>query len=323
MFHPGNIILDKFRLNQQLGIGGFSETWKAKDIETGLEVAIKFFLKQDRATLILCEEEYLRMVSLNHPNILQPILFSSYKDTPLIVLSYCDGGSAHTLKGNCTEIQVASLISQIGSVLNYLHQKKKIVHNDLTPDNILCKTNGTFLLADFGISEQINGKLSEYSTTAKWGPAGLTPSAYRAPECSGLQFPAAAHDIWSFGATIYQIASGQLPFGTAGGMQELAYFNNNPGLHMDDILPRLPEQFSEELDYLLKRCMHPNPSERPTAHELKTSANQYLRNRKKWGINHAQMKQSVCIYSIICVTIIILTLIIYMAASRCVQKITF
>jgi serine/threonine protein kinase len=295
MYKPGDILRQQFRLERQLGIGGFSEVWKATDLEARDEVAIKIFLKQDDDGIDLCREEFRRMNYLRHPNILRPRFFSHAENAPFFVMPYCAGGAAMDRVGEFTEEELALLIAQVGAALNHIHAlPNPILHNDIKPDNILQEQERLFVLADFGLSDRLSKKLNQSVPDDKLRTellntdrrAGMAPMAYRAPELFNFggkaqKPPSKKTDIWAFGATLYQLATDSLPFDNEGGLRQLTYFSAKAELQQDDIIPELPESFSPYFDALLKRCMDLNPENRPTAQFLVESATQFL-NSGEW-----------------------------------------
>ncbi len=300
MYQKGDILRQQFELQEQLGVGGFSEVWKAIDLDARDEVAIKIFLKQDSEGIDLCREEFRRMNYLRHPNILRPRFFSHNDSAPFFVMPYCALGSTMDKAGQFTEQDIVKLIAQVGSALNHIHSlSHPILHNDIKPDNILEESRGFFVLADFGLSDRLSKKLSqsvsdlhrtELLNSEK--KAGVTPMAYRAPELfnfsdRGRQSPTRETDIWAFGATLYQLASDSLPFDNEGGLRQQSYRKTNASLLIDDMVPQLPGNFSRALDILIKKCLSFNPTERPTAEMLVRQAEFYISNGY-WELNNTQ-----------------------------------
>lgn len=296
MYKPGDVLRQQFRLEQQLGIGGFSEVWKATDLDAQDVVAIKIFLKQDEEGIDLCRKEFQRLNYLRHPNILRPRFFSHAEDAPFFVMPYCECGSAMDRAGELDEQTLARLITQVVSALHHIHTlPNPILHNDLKPDNILEEQPGLYVLADFGLSDRLSKKLTQSvpddQRTERINSerrAGMTPMAYRAPELynySGRpkQPPSQATDIWALGASLYQLASDNLPFDKEGGLRQMTYYDTKSDLNLDDIIAPLPDNFSREFDALLKQCLDYDPAKRPTAKQLLEKAEGFLQNGK-WDV---------------------------------------
>jgi len=284
-FKVGDILLRKYRLDKFLGLGGFSEVWKCHDLDAKQDLAVKIFLKQDEQGVTLCREEYAKMSKLRHPHILRPSFFTAEDGIPYLFMPFCEPGTALTLMGKLDEYAIAKLMHQIGSALEYIHNRQQpILHNDLKPDNFLIEDNGDYLLTDFGISDQLNQRLAREQdeerrtlVKAEEERKGLTPKAYRAPELFKKKNtpelpPVKASDIWSFGASVYQLITGEPPFDKDGGGQQRVYYEVNPQIKINEIVESLPQGYSPVLEQLLLRCLAFHPWDRPTAQELVKAA---------------------------------------------------
>jgi serine/threonine protein kinase len=152
--------------------------------------------------------------------------------------------------------------------LAYLHsQNPPIIHQDIKPDNILIANNGDFVITDFGISKQVRSTLRK--SVMKLNSAGAI--AYMGPERFLANYTSIkSSDIWSLGATIYELAEGTLPFNGYGG----SFLNHGAET------PNLSEIFSDELNKLMQACLKKDPWDRPIAEELAVYANSKIK-----GIN--------------------------------------
>jgi|GEM_PF-3295866 len=309
MYQKGDILRQQFRLEQQLGIGGFSEVWKATDMDAQDIVAIKLFHKQDEEGIELCREEYRRLNYLSHPNILKPRFFSHAESAPFFVMPFCESGSTADRSGFYNESDLGKLVWQISSALHHIHSlHPPMLHNDIKPDNILEAQPGEFMLADFGLSERFSKKLTQSipddmrtELMNQDKRAGMAPMAYRAPELFNFsgrpaQQPSTASDIWAFGATLCQLAGDELPFDKEGGLRQLTYEQTNNNLNIDDIVAPLPNQYSRDLDLLVKKCLALNPTDRPTAHYLFEKAEQFIKTGQ-WNIERDYAAGKTNVYS--------------------------
>ena len=176
----------------------------------------------------------------------------------------CPDGSATKYIGKADEFILWKFIKDVAGGLAYLHdQNPPLIHQDIKPDNILISKNGDFLITDFGISKQLRSTLKK--TAGHLNSAGSI--SYMGPERFSKQsMPIKASDIWSLGATVYEIAVGDLPFcGMGGSMQKKGA----------DI-PELPEEFSDTLNKVVMSCMANETWERPTARQLEEFASRVL-----------------------------------------------
>ena len=277
----------RYHLSGQLGHGGFSTVYKAWDELRSEEVAIKVFLKSDDEGVALCRDEYDRTIALRHPNIIQFYDFGVSLGAPFIVMPYYERGAVQNCLGELVEEDMWKLIYDIGNTLDYIHQlNPPVLHNDIKPDNFLISHNDEFILTDFGISTALNMKMmrSRDSFQAEMDdnkePRGRGPMAYRAPELfhyrdQQRQSPIKATDIWAFGASLYEIATGETPFGDQGGLYQLMEIKDNHS-RLYDILEPLPSQFSGVLNNLIFDCLALSPWERPKASEICEEARMQL-----------------------------------------------
>jgi serine/threonine protein kinase len=295
MFSSGTVLMKKFRLESQLGIGGFSEVWQATDLESDTSVAVKIFLKQDAEGIELCRDEYRRMERLRHQHILRPQFFSVHEGAPFIVMPYYERGTSMNKAGEMTETEVAQFLKQISSALDYIHTlPDPIIHNDIKPDNILIGYDGNYILTDFGIGQQLAQKLNrsidDSRKTERMQQAestkGVTPMAYRAPELflelKDRPKRNVKTDIWALGATVYQLAKGEPPLGREGGMMQLTYHKSNEDIEIEDYIGILPkENFSVDLSRLILNSLNFKADKRPEAFDLQQAAEFFL-ERGEW-----------------------------------------
>ena len=276
---PNLQISDKFAnrylLKKLIGIGGYSQVWLASDSKSAnLDIAIKIFAPGqglDNKGLELFSKEYALVFNLNHKNLLIPKHFDDFEGSPYLVMQYCQQGSVFGKIGEMTEVELARFMQQSASALNYLHQQEPpIIHQDIKPDNFLIDNTGNYLLADFGISSKIRRTL----TKSIGSHASTGTLAYMPPEkFSADKQIIKAGDIFSLGVTMYELFTGNLPFGDHGGMVMLTGAQ----------VPNLPATFSPELNTLLGSCMAKDPWERPPAGRLEEAATKFLQTGK-WPI---------------------------------------
>ena len=273
--YQNDLFAHRYRLKERLGGGGFSEVWLVYNETAGIEQALKVYTGVGKEGAEIFRSEFIKVYHLSHPRILRATEFDFYKEHPYLVMPYCKQGTALSMLGNMREKELARVMRDIGGALAYIHTPKvNLVHKDVKPDNFLINLDGEYLLADFGISSILRKKLREDAelrgTTTSSG-AGVTPIAYRAPEYfeknAHLQDPVKSTDVWAFGASLYELATGQQPFGQLGGS---AMFNN-------PIPPDLPNKFSSGLNRILKQCMAKQTWERPLASDLEKWGDVYLK----------------------------------------------
>ena len=210
------LFANRYIFQRLLGRGGFSEVWLAIDKITNLEIAVKVYAPgqgmDSNGMKDFCKE-LSQVYNLNHTNLLKPQHIDSWEGMPYLVMPYCPQGSCHRLIGTMDEEQIWKMLHDVSSGLAYLHEQE-IIHQDIKPDNILVDSLGNYVITDFGISVQARSTLRKSMNIASGG--GTT--AYMGPErFSKDPTPLKASDIWSLGATAYELLTGNAPFGEIGG----------------------------------------------------------------------------------------------------------
>jgi serine/threonine protein kinase len=257
----GDIIKDRYSLVQFLGNGSFGEVWLVHDNFTDRDVTLKIYLSLDPSGIDEFQREYSNSVDIASPFLLTPDYFDVYNRRPFLVMKYCENGSSSKLVGNITEEQLWQFIHDVASGLSVLHsQSDPIVHQDIKPDNVLIDRQGHFLITDFGISKRLRATMRRQSKRDV--SSGAMP--YMAPErFESNPKLTTASDIWSLGASVYELATGELPFSGFGGSMQ----RNGAEI------PSLNTAISPTINEIMQRCLNPNVLARPSAMELANWAN--------------------------------------------------
>lgn len=250
---------NRYRLLKELGRGSFGEVWLALDEQLDdMQIAIKIYIALDAKGIEDFKAEFKNAYELNHPNLLHASHFDVYDNRPYLVMPFCPA-SSESLIGSIDESQLWKFIRDVASGLSYLHEHD-IVHRDIKPDNILIDGQGNFLITDFGISKKMRSSLRRNSTRQQNGKDGFSGTiGYMGPEMFKASPEAVkATDIWALGATIFELATGELPFFGQGGVM----------LQHGAELPQLPSTFSQGLNSLVQACLAKEPWDRPQAADL-------------------------------------------------------
>lgn len=250
---------NRYRLKEKIGGGGFSEVWLAHDTNADIDVALKIYTPNgelDDEGKEDFKREFARLCGLNHSNIIHAIGFGIHDDElPYLAMNVCRNGSAKALIGHYEEEQLWTFIEQVALGLQYLHAHD-ITHQDIKPDNILMNSDGQYLIIDFGISTKTRNTLRR---PGRKSVSGGTPW-YMSNESFGTQSPDIhARDIWAFGATLYEIVTGDVPFGQYGGISQKAQGGKVPPISAD---------VSGELKQLIYDCLAFEAWDRPDADEI-------------------------------------------------------
>ena len=254
---------------QPLGVGTFGEVWKVLDTETNKVEALKIYTsssKMDGNSIFT--HEFALLSDVNHPNLLNPRHFaiSQPEGYPYLVLKYCSQGNITNLIGRFDELRAWNLLRDMASALACLHSMyPPVIHQDIKPANILMDGD-KFMLSDFGVSTQaraissptggIDDTLQSVGTIAYWAPEKFSQDSK----------PIMANDIWSLGATIFEMLSGELPFGNDGGLMQ----------RPDTRLPELGGFFSDKLKNVIASCLAYKTKDRPFASDLEKIARETI-----------------------------------------------
>jgi hypothetical protein len=268
MLSEQTLVKERYLLLRILGKGGFSEVWLADDRLTSTQVALKFYASSvglDDEGIQLFIREFSLLSDLNHSNLLKPSHYDHFEKMPFLVLTYCENGSALKLINRMTEEKAWLFLRDVSEGLHYLHSNKPpIIHQDIKPDNILIDKNDRFVITDFGISTRIRRTLRKATAVAATGGT----QAYMPPERFGRDpSPIKASDIYSLGATMFELLTGEIPFGELGGLSQ----KNGADI------PLIKRNYSNQLKDIVYRCLARDAWERPTALEISACAGKMLK----------------------------------------------
>lgn len=262
-FKNGDIFDERYTLIKLIGVGGFADVWSATDNSTGATVALKIYTNLDEDGINDLAKEYTQMQGLNHTNILKAEHFDRWGNIPYLVMKLCSGGSLDKKIGKLDAPQILKVISDMANGLAYLHANG-IVHQDIKPANILIddKTEEPiYVLSDFGISSKTKTRLS-HSVNLKNQGTNMT-EAYAPPEKfspkKADRRPDRKGDIFSFGISIYELATGGMPFDELSTGRQLLY---------DDAQVDFSEIEDDRIRRIAELCMQPDKEARPTAQEV-------------------------------------------------------
>lgn len=259
----------RYRLLKKLGEGGFSEVWLAEDVTTQVVLVLKVYLPTAQLNEYGVEsfrKEFALVYNLNHPNLMKYTYFGICVGNPYLVMPYYDSGSGEDMIGNCSERSAWEFLRDVASGLACLHeQHPAIIHQDIKPANVLLDGR-RYVITDFGISANVAKHVFDSSQdSGESMRVGTVP--YMAPErFQETDQILVASDIWSLGASLYEILSGKLPYGNDGGK---AQYNGEK-------LEPLSDMYSDELRNVIYQCMSMKPTDRPFAEDLSNYASNQL-----------------------------------------------
>src|SRR6266849_1731384 len=209
--------LSHYRIEEKIGAGGMGVVYRAHDEQLDRDVAIKVLRRgslSDETARKRFRKEALSLARLNHPNIATIHEFGSEGDIDFLVTEYIAGMTldAKLAAGPMPATDVFRLGLQFAQGLSAAHQQG-IIHRDLKPGNLRLTTDGRLKILDFGLAQfmpQPSDQGLTVTLTQSQEITGTLP--YMAPEQLRGDAPDARSDVWSAGAVLYEMATGQRPF---------------------------------------------------------------------------------------------------------------
>ncbi len=258
-------VVSQYRITEYIGSGAMGEVYKAEHLQLDLTVAIKFipesFLADERT-----KKQFMRgvqaLASLEHLNICR---FYEVGETPegriFVVMSFCEGATLHAKleRGRYAVKEALEIARDIAAGLAHAH-KRKVVHQDIKPANLMFDKEGVVKIVDFGLA-----KLIDQSKFSSSGASGGT-LLYMSPEQLNGDRVDGRADIFGLGDVLYEMVTGTHPF-YAERPQTVVYriLNDFP----KPLLEVQPDA-SQSLEQVVNRALQKDPQARyQTAEEMR------------------------------------------------------
>lgn len=258
---------DKYVLERELGGGGMSRVFVARDSRLDRRVVIKLLPPQVTATISAdrFKREIMLAAGLQHPNIVPVLSAGEYGNLPYFIMPFIDGESLRTrmMRGPLSVREAVTILKDVVRALGFAHGRG-IIHRDIKPDNVLL-ASGAAVVTDFGVakaitaSRQQQGAVNSAPTMTGVGTSLGTP-AYMAPEQAAAD-PSTDHraDIYALGIVAYEMLTGAPPF-----------HGRTPQALLAAQLSEIPKPLTSRrydvsvpLSTLIMQCLEKEPGKRP------------------------------------------------------------
>jgi len=253
-----------YQIESLLGVGGMARVYRAVHVETGQAVALKI-LKPGYEGSPEIQARFSReaetMIRVRHPNILRIIEIRKDEGRTGIVMEFMPGGSLaewlvrQRQQGSPTDLErVADMALQAARGLGAAHVQG-LVHRDIKPSNLLLDADGVVKISDFGVVQALESAAWVTGTGQQIG----TP-AYMSPEQCRGERATPASDVYSLGVTMFELATGKLPFDVEGGspFARMLKHISEPPPDPRRVNPDVPERLAD----VILRCLRKPPGER-------------------------------------------------------------
>ncbi|HLX69061.1 MAG TPA: protein kinase [Verrucomicrobiae bacterium] len=268
----GSLLDNRFEVTDVIAKSGMASLFKANDRQTNTAVALKIphlQIESDPAGFERFKREEEIGLKLNHPYILKIVPVEN-KSRPYIAMEYLEGQTLNDLLARVhplPEPDAAKIASRICEALDYMHSNQ-IVHRDLKPQNIMLCNDGSIRIMDFGIAKSL---ASRRLTFVGFTPTMGTPD-YMAPEQVKGSRGDNRTDIYSLGAILYEMATGEVPFGG-----DSPYVIMNSRVTGDPVAPRkINPKLTPVIEEIILHAMERDPKRRyQSAGEMKRELDDY------------------------------------------------
>jgi serine/threonine protein kinase len=248
-------------LTAKIAEGGMGWVYKGQHKDSGQLVAIKIVpstMTKNEVLLKRFEQEWKAASSIDHPNIVRALEYCGTGGTPFLVMEFVDGESLGQKLEREKRLPEADSIRLIAQVAQGLHRAHKMgmIHRDVKPDNIMVTRDGNAKLTDLGLVKDLDAELNLTKTGRGLGtPHFMAPEQFRNAKNADVRC-----DVYSLAATLYQMVTGELPFGKTSGPLD-AWMKK---VHNDLIAPKkfIPD-LSERVDWAIRKAMLADPTLRP------------------------------------------------------------
>ncbi|AKQ67884.1 serine/threonine protein kinase [Myxococcus hansupus] len=267
------VLGQRYQLRRRIGVGGMGTVYEAEQLDTGRTVAVKVLqqhLVGEPAVHARFRREAQATAGVRHPNIVEVTDFQDEpEEPPFLVMELLQGQTLKSLmkkEGPLPVARAALIAHQVARALTVAHQAG-VIHRDIKPDNVFVVDTGTealqVKLLDFGVARLMHEDDAKALGTESGAWVG-TPS-YMAPEQVRCRPVDGRADIYSLGACLYHMVTGQRPIDVADNVALLSAVLHNVPAPLSGVRADVPDGFSQ----VVERTLQKDPAARfPDAQEL-------------------------------------------------------
>ncbi len=210
MLNKGTVLADRYEIIEKIGSGGMADVYRAMDHKLNRYVAIKVLkreFREDKQFVAKFKQEARAVAGLSHPNIVNVYDVGNEGTVQYIVLELVEGITLKKYiekKGHLPYKEAVSIAIQVGNGIEAAHEHH-IVHRDIKPQNIIISKEGKVKVTDFGIAKAA-------ATTTTVSTSAMGSVHYMSPEQARGGYSDERSDIYSFGITLFEMLTGQVPF---------------------------------------------------------------------------------------------------------------
>jgi serine/threonine-protein kinase len=244
-----------YKLQGKLGAGAMATVFKAKQLSLDRMVAIKILPRKFTSNAQFIERFYAEgraAAQLNHPNIVQAYDVGKAGDYHYFVMEYVEGRTVHAdivKHKRYDEAEAIEVVIQVAEALEHAHDRG-LIHRDVKPKNIMITTEGVVKLADMGLARAMS---DAEMAKAEAGKAFGTPYYISPEQIRGEINIGPPADIYSLGATLYHMVTGNVPFDGKNPSAVMHKHLKTPLVPPDHVNPRLGAGISEVIEMMMAK----------------------------------------------------------------------
>ncbi|NUM55651.1 MAG: protein kinase [Candidatus Hydrogenedentes bacterium] len=254
--HPGSLAgkrLGNYQIHSRLGKGGMGEVYIAHDIPLDRPVALKVLragLAHDEQLVERFHREARAAAKLNHPNIVQIYAVGTEDGVPYFAMEWIDGAPLDTVlkeQGAIPWQRAMNIVGQVASALETAHARG-VIHRDIKPANILIDKREQAHVSDFGVAKVLSAR-TQLTTEGTY----IGTPQYMSPEQCGMGEISPASDLFSLGATAYEMLTGAVPFEGDTPATLIRKITQDPPKPLDDMVMGVPDSVKVLVHRLLEK----------------------------------------------------------------------